>query len=140
MNHVIDLFGAAKVAARDDQQNTSGMALLLNFAMAYDSLGWSFCLAALLYLGLTGAFVRVVSLLNAGTRCRFSFNGHLSHWLSVSCGIWQGCPLAPLLFIFALDLFYTRFKMDTQVTGVVLATRSEVLKVKVRGYGDDKAV
>ena len=109
MNHFIDLFETAEIAARDDQQNSSGMALLLDFAKAYDSLGRSFLLAALRYLGLTGAFVRFVSLLYAGTRCRYSVNGHLSHWLPVSCSIRQGFSLAPLLFILALDLLYTRF-------------------------------
>ena len=98
MNHVIGLFEAAKIAARDDQQNVSGMALLLDFAKTNDSLGRSFLLVALRYLGLPDAFVRVVSLLHAGTRCRFSVNGRLSHWLPVSCGIRQGCPLAPSLF------------------------------------------
>ena len=62
MNHVIDLFEAAIIAARDDQQSAKGMALLLDFAKAYDSLGRSFLLAVLRYLGLPGAFVRVVSL------------------------------------------------------------------------------
>ena len=51
MNHVIGLFEAAKISARDDQQNASGMELLLDFAKAYDSLGRSFLLAALRYLG-----------------------------------------------------------------------------------------
>ena len=92
MNHVIDLFKAAKIAARDDQKNASGMALLLDFAKACDSLGRRVLLVALQYLGLPGAFVRVVRLLHAGARCRFSVNGHLSHWLPVSCGIRQGCP------------------------------------------------
>ena len=108
MNHVIDLFEAAKIAACDDQQNASGIALLLDFAKTYDSLGRIFLLSALWYLGLSGAFVRVVSLF---TLCRFSVNGHLSRWLPVSCGIRRGCQLAPLLFIFALDLLYQRFEM-----------------------------
>ena len=46
----------------------------------------------------------------------------------------------PRCFILVLDLPYTRFEMDTQVTGVMLATRSAVLKVKGCGYTDDTAV
>ena len=92
MNHFIDLFETAEIAARDDQQNVSGMALLLDFAKTNDSLGRSFLLAALRYLGLPGDLVRVVGLLHAGTRCLISVNGHLWHWLPVSCGIRQGCP------------------------------------------------
>ena len=114
--------------------------MVLDFAKAYDSLGRSFLLVALRYLGLPDAFVRVVSLLHAGTRCRSSVNGHLSHWLPVTCGIRQGFPLGPLLFILALDLLYKRFEMDTQVTWVMLVTRSAVLMIKVCGYANDTAV
>ena len=51
MDHFIDFFEEAKIVSRDDQQNASGMELLLDFAKAYDSLGRSFLLAALRYLG-----------------------------------------------------------------------------------------
>ena len=57
MDHFIDFFEEAKIVSRDDQQNASGMALLLDFAKTYDSLGRSFPLAALRYLGKPRAFI-----------------------------------------------------------------------------------
>ncbi|TYZ60103.1 hypothetical protein PybrP1_010049, partial [[Pythium] brassicae (nom. inval.)] len=49
--------------------------------------------------------VEAVRSLHGGTTCRFLLNGFESRSVAVARGISQGCPLAPMLFIIALNAF-----------------------------------
>ena len=77
--------------------------LLLDFAKAYDTQQRPFLLSALTFLGLSSSFVSVAAALHRDTTCRFILNGYHSSRCQAHCGISQGCPLSPLLFILALD-------------------------------------
>uniref|UniRef100_A0AAV1T560 Reverse transcriptase domain-containing protein n=1 Tax=Peronospora matthiolae TaxID=2874970 RepID=A0AAV1T560_9STRA len=89
-------------------------------------------------LGFPASFVHLTSALHTGTRSQFIVNGYMSDPLDVGCGIRQGCPLAPLLFIIAVEPLYEI--LHSTVKGVRIANTSETLEIKVCGYGDDTAV
>ncbi|GMF63775.1 unnamed protein product [Phytophthora fragariaefolia] len=67
-------------------------------------------------------------------------NGYLSEKMPVTSGIRQGCPLAPLLFIIAVDLLYDAVEGDEDLTGIELGGYSGVRMLKVAGYADDTAI
>ena len=102
----LDIFSAVRKAASADSDLHGIIVLLLDFAKAYDTLQRPFLLSALTWLGFSSKFVSVVAALHRDTTCRFIVDGYRSIRHNVHCGIRQGCPLAPLLFILALDSVY----------------------------------
>jgi Reverse transcriptase (RNA-dependent DNA polymerase) len=80
--------------------------LMLDFAKAYDTLDRGYLWRTLSWHGLPTGFVHTLSLLHHQTTGRFLVNGFQSQPISIKNGIRQGCPLAPLLFILALEPLY----------------------------------
>ncbi|KAE8970633.1 hypothetical protein PR002_g27059 [Phytophthora rubi] len=115
------------------------LALLLDFRKAYDSVDREFLYEALLWLGFPVDYVTAMRGLHDGTRVRFLANGYRSRWVAVTCGIRQGCPLAPLLFIIVLDAMYRRIDNEPKVSGIVLKSQAGSMRLKVGGYADDTA-
>lgn len=116
------------------------VAVLADFAKAYDSVNRRFLLAALDRQGFPPAFLSTVKALHARTECTFLVNGYQSRRIQVTCGIRQGCPLAPLLFIVMLDVLYRRVETDTALRGVPIITEGGRTDVRVSGYADDTAL
>ncbi|TYZ68842.1 hypothetical protein PybrP1_002533 [[Pythium] brassicae (nom. inval.)] len=79
---------------------------MLHFAKVYDSLDRGFMLAVLQKRGFLSVFVEAVTALHRDTSGVFLVNGYASKGVTSTCGIRQGCPLAPFLFIVALDVLY----------------------------------
>ena len=91
--------------------------LLLDFAKAYDTSRRPYLLLALTWLGFSPDFVSVVVVLHRDTTCRFLVNVYHSLRRDVDCGIRKGCPLAPLLFIPALDRVYQVLEARDKIRG-----------------------
>ena len=136
----LDTFTAARKAATLDSDLHGSIVLLLDFAKAYDTLQRPYLLAALTWLGFSPQFVSVVAALHHDTTCRFLVNGYRSSRRNVVCGIRQGCPLAPLLFILALDGVYRVIQGRGDIRGVPLTAGRRTAEFKVSGYADDTAV
>lgn len=116
------------------------MALLLDFAKAYDSLDFKFLYAILRRHDYPDHFVQVIEKLHTGTSVRFVANGTRSHRLKVTRGIRQGCPLAPLLFILALEPLYQHLERGRVHRGMPLENEQTTMALHVAGYADDPAI
>ena len=103
---MIDYFEAARVATTHSGAHRDALVLLLDFAKAYNSLDRRYLYAALRRYGFPPNFVNSIELLQCGTTVRFMANGEKSEEVYVTRGIRQGCPLAPLIFILALEPLY----------------------------------
>ena len=136
----LDIFAAVRKAANLDSRLHGAIVLLLDFAKAYDTLKRPYLLSALTWLGFSPHFVSVVAALHHDTTCRFLVNGYRSRRRDVTCGIRQGCPLAPLLFILALDSVYRVLHAREDIRGVPISTGGRATEFKVSGYADDTAV
>lgn len=79
-------------------------------------------------------------MLHMGNSCHLLVDGYASRQVTVTGGIRQGCPLAPTLFIIALDVFYRTVDAPVTVTGVHLRAAGQTHDVKVCGYADDTAL
>ncbi|KAE9056066.1 hypothetical protein PF010_g31905 [Phytophthora fragariae] len=115
------------------------LALLLDFCKAYDSVDRAFLYDVLRWLGCPVEYVSALQALHDGTQVRFLANGYHSRWVKVTCGIRQGCPLAPLLFLFVLEALYRRIDADSRVQGILLKSEAGMVQLKIGGYADDSA-
>ncbi|KAF1315300.1 reverse transcriptase, partial [Globisporangium splendens] len=136
----IDVLLAAQQRATSDPAVSRAIALLLDFAKAYDSLDRSFLVQALQHLGFPLKFVRLVKVLHSQTTYKFIVNGFLSRKYNVTSGIRQGCPLAPLLFILALEVLYRKIEASDEIHGVELQAAGCATEVRLGGYADDTTI
>ena len=102
----LDIFKAVHNTTRADSDMHGDIVLLLVFAKAYDTLQHPYLLYALKCLGFSSQLIPVAAALHHSTTCQFVVNGYCSLRREVNCGIWQRCPLTPLLFTLALDNIY----------------------------------
>ena len=130
----LDIFAALRKAANLDNELHGEIILLLDFAKAYDKLQRPYSLSALTWLGLSPHFVSVVD------TCRFLVNGFRLSRRAVTCGIRQGCPLVPLLFILALDSVYRVLQAREDIQVVPITSGGRKTELKVSGYADTTAV
>ncbi|KAF1320195.1 Dmx protein 1, partial [Globisporangium splendens] len=70
----------------------------------------------------------------------FIVNGFLSRKYNVTSGIRQGCPLAPLLFILALEVLYRKIEESDEIHGVELQAAGCATEVRLGGYADDTTI
>ncbi|KAF1336475.1 reverse transcriptase, partial [Globisporangium splendens] len=136
----IDVLLAAQQRATSDPAMSRAIALLLDFAKAYDSLDRSFLAQALQHLGFPLKFVHLVKVLHSQTTYKFIVNGFLSRKYNVTSGIRQGCPLAPLLSILALEVFYRKIEESDEIHGVELQAAGCATEVRLGGYADDTTI
>ncbi|KAF1322066.1 reverse transcriptase, partial [Globisporangium splendens] len=136
----IDTFSAVQKLAKLNPRLEKVIALLLDFAKAYDSLSRDFLTRVLRLYGFPKQFCDTVEALHSETTCRFLVNGFLSRSIRVTCGIRQGCPLAPLLFIIALDVLYRIIEAMPDFPGVDLECGGIRADLRVSGFADDTAI
>ena len=83
------------------QQNRSCVIAFLDIAKAYDSLDRDFLLGAMDAMGAGSGLLGWVRTLLADTCSVAVVNGYRSSPVQMRAGVRQGCPLAPLLYLFA---------------------------------------
>ena len=101
----------------------SAVAIFCDFRKAYDTVDREFLFRAMLELGVGEGFLALVRPLLADTRARAMVNGHISTPAASAAGVRQGCPLAPLLYLFfaqALLRLLTARGVGIQVAGRAL--------------------
>jgi hypothetical protein len=80
----------------------------LDFKKAYDSVDREFLRHVLLAMGVGDTFVKwVVLLLGQGTTTCAVLNGFKSDKVRFRAGVRQGCPLAPLLYLFVGEALHS---------------------------------
>ncbi|CAI5469629.1 unnamed protein product [Closterium sp. Yama58-4] len=94
---VADVIEAAKKGNKDWYM------LLVDFRKAFDSVSRSFLFDVLKEMGFPERFVVWVEGLHKDTRTRLLINGWLGEAVDVKSGVRQGCPLAPYLFLCAVE-------------------------------------
>jgi hypothetical protein len=137
VHDLIDIWEAFQTLAARGSIAQSALAVLLDFAKAYDTLDRRFLTLALQRHGFTPTLVRAVEVMHLGTTAAYVADGQTSAVESVVNGIRQGCPFAPTLFILAVDVLYDMVRANPLLPGLPLA---EALTVKVVGFADDTKV
>ncbi|KAJ0409672.1 hypothetical protein P43SY_008544 [Pythium insidiosum] len=136
VHDAVDLFAAVQALVQQGSLPDTTVAVLLDFAKAYDTLSRRFLLRALHRYGFPAASLAVIQQMHVGMAVRFQWQGRLSQRVGVRTGIRQGCPLAPLLFVLAINTLLEALSSDPRLPGV--AVLDEV--VTGVGYADDTGV
>ncbi|OWZ04937.1 reverse transcriptase [Phytophthora megakarya] len=123
-----------------DERYGGSIAVMLDFKKAYDSLSRVFLHRALRRHGYPPRFVAAVKELHLGTSTKFLVNGHQSRAVPITSGIRQGCPLAPMLFVLAIDALYRAIDNHGELRGVTLQSDAGTVDLRVSGYADDTAI
>ena len=91
---------------------------------AFDRVEWSFLQRVLKTMGFGPSFCGWVKLLYTNVRSAVQVNGFLSGFFSVGCGVRQGCPLSPLLYVLVAETLACTIRADPII--VVSISRLEM--------------
>uniref|UniRef100_A0A6I8QUB5 Reverse transcriptase domain-containing protein n=1 Tax=Xenopus tropicalis TaxID=8364 RepID=A0A6I8QUB5_XENTR len=91
-------------------QNIGCYFLSLDQAKAFDRVDHEYLWAVLAKYGIPGIFIRWLSALYKGAVSFPLINGWRGENFEVGAGVRQGCPLSPLLYVFAIDPFLRRLQ------------------------------
>lgn len=89
--------------------------LKLDFSKTHDLIDWGFLFRAMEALGFTSQFVDMTRLLFHDAAATVKVNGSLSEEFAIERGVWQGCPLAPYLFLIVAEVLNVMVKAGTSL-------------------------
>ena len=85
--------------------------LSLDQEKAFDRVDWSFMQATLLMMGFNPSCFTMVY------KSCGNVNGYLSSFFSLSCGVRQGCPLSPLLYVLVSEVLAANIRAHPRIKG-----------------------
>ena len=84
--------------------NTPVAVLSLDQGKAFNLVEWSFMRGTLSAMGFGPSFILWVDLFYHRIQSSINVNGNVSHYISLSHGARQGCPLSPLLYVLVSEV------------------------------------
>jgi len=103
-NILVNVFMAQEALSWAEESEQNLVLLLLDFEKAFDRIEWNFLFTTLAKVGFSDTWVRWVGSLYHTTSFAIKINGIPGPDFQLTCSIRQGCPLAPYLFILAIDI------------------------------------
>ena len=94
--------------------------LSLDQEKAFDRVDWSFMQSTLCTMGFGPSFISWVDLFYHRVQSAVNVNGYLSSFFSLSCGVRQGCPLSPLLYLLVSEVLAVNICCNPRISGLCL--------------------
>ena len=111
----------------------SGILLASDFEKAFDSLNHSFLLKVLEKFNFGTYFLQWIKTFYSNVSSCVLNNGFTTDLFQVRCGVRQGDPLSPLLFILALEVVACRIREDNEIRGILINEQ----EIKLTLFADD---
>ena len=124
----------------NETEEAAPAVILLDLQKAYDTLDRQFVSQALNDFGNGQQFIDLVQRLHTATMAQFLVNGDLSDKFAVRTGIRQGCPLAPLLFLIAVEALKYTLEEDAAIEGLNINGPTRGHKHAFSAFVDDSVV
>ena len=117
--------------------NKTGLLLAIDFEKAFDSISFSFIEKCLKFYNFSNDLIKWVKLMLNKFQASVNHCGNISERFDILRGCRQGDPLAPYLFIMAIEFLAHRLRNDTNIKGFEYANNLvHVLDI----YADDMTV
>jgi hypothetical protein len=110
-----------------------GLLLLIDFEKAFDSIEWDYIDEALKAFDFGPDFRKWVKVFYCDSKSAVLNNGFASEWFNLERSVRQGCPLAPFLFVLAVELLAISIRRDREIKGISCGP----LSVKISQLADD---
>ncbi|GAB9474124.1 Pollike protein [Globisporangium polare] len=121
IRHALIRFHDLHTFAQQERLTRAG-AVLLDFAKAFDSVLWPALDMVLRHFGFGEAFRAWVSTFFKGTLVSVLVNGTASHPFELGCGVRQGDPLSPALFVLFIEPMLCYLRATTDDLGTTVPT------------------
>ena len=122
---------------RHRDSSPTGLLLLLDLEKAYDRVNQPFLFAAMERFGLPLSWIGILRVLYGVSKSRALVNGFETAEIHLARGVRQGCPLSPMLFIFAIEPLACLLRASPDIGGVTIG---EDALLKVVLYADDTTI
>ncbi|KAL9963192.1 hypothetical protein ACROYT_G032369 [Oculina patagonica] len=111
----------------------SGILMAIDFEKAFDSLNHTFLFKVLEKFNFGPYFLQWIKMFYANVSSCVLNNGFITDLFPVRCGVRQGDPLSPLLFILALETLACRIREDNEIKGSLVKEN----EIKLTLFADD---
>jgi hypothetical protein len=111
----------------------------IDLAKAFDSVNWVFLLELLSAIGCPLRWTNWISVLLSTASTKVLLNGVPGRRICHGCGLRQGDPLSPMLFVLVMECFNAMIKVADS-RGLFCPLRPRSIKQRVSLYADDVVV
>ena len=122
-----------------NQENLQAAILSLDQEKAFDHVDWGFLQSTFHHMGFGPSFVAWVDLLYSQIRSSVLINGYTSPPFRPTRGVWQGCPLSPLLYVISIEVLAANLRAHPDIVGLRLPHFPNPLPA-LSLYADDTSV
>lgn len=116
-----------------NSNNLPGLMFMIDFEKAFDKLEWPFIIKALKYFNFGSDIVKWVQTFYNDTLSCVTNNGKVSDFFNLFCGVRQGCPLSPYLYIICGEILSIAIRDNNDIEGINIFDSI----IKINSYADD---
>ncbi|KAK8934810.1 hypothetical protein KSP39_PZI014724 [Platanthera zijinensis] len=115
------------------ESNTGYMAIKIDLEKAFDRMQWSFVKRALLAFNFPPQWINLIMECISSPKFGLLIKGSRSKWINATCGLRQGCPLFPYLFILCSDFLSLLIKAS-KLLGIGIKINLTAPKILIALY------
>jgi hypothetical protein len=129
------IFSLYSVIKHSIESNENGIILSIDQKSAFDIIEWEFLRNSLIHFRIPENYRKWFDIIYQENKVNSAIimNGYLSKSIDISRGVRQGCPLSPILYILASEVFCNKIRMNPEIRGFTLDGEN----LKLSNYADD---